>query len=103
MYEIDNILCVIYYSREALGTVGVISGKSAKIIKKGLLFILRDWKREGRFHMVIYKRINIYTRNIIYDMEKKKRENNRLIQITVIVVDEVGNARTDSLSIPETT
>jgi len=34
---------------------------------------------------------------------KKKRENNRLIQITVIVVDEVGNARTDSLSIPETT
>jgi hypothetical protein len=102
VYEIDNILCVIYYSRETLGTVGVISGKSAKIIKKGLLFILRDWKREGRFHMVNSKRVNIYTYNIIYDM-KKKRENNRLIQITVIVVDEVGNARTDSLSIPETT
>lgn len=74
MYEIDNILCVIYYSRETLGTVGVISGKSAKIIKKGLLFILRDWKREGRFHMVISKRVNIYTHNIIYDMEIKNEK-----------------------------
>lgn len=45
IYEIDNVLCVIYYLRKALGIVGVILGKSAKIIKKGLLFIIHNWKR----------------------------------------------------------
>lgn len=67
MYEIDNVLCVIYYSPEALGTVGVISGKSAKIIKKGLLFILYTTGRRG---WLVYIPNSV---RALYDVKKKEK------------------------------
>lgn len=51
----------------------MISGKSAKIIKKGLLFILRDWKREGVDHTWSIPNMYKYLCIIIYDMKKKEK------------------------------